>query len=166
MRKLNGRAGFTLIELVIVLIIMAIALGIVTPFMANSFEKYRLRETSRALSEYLRKNRELAISEGIQALVFYVEEDRAFQTRFQKHHEIVSLNVPSFLELIEGVHVEIEVNDPIEILRGEDSHFVFYPMGNAVGGTVKLFFKEERAAVIEIDDLTGSITILKDDRSL
>ncbi|MFQ6104240.1 MAG: Tfp pilus assembly protein FimT/FimU [Candidatus Glassbacteria bacterium] len=166
MTKRCKRAGFTLVELIIVLIIMAIALGIVAPFMAKSFDKYRLRETSRALSDYLRKSREVAIKEGIKAAIYFDEDGGTFQTRYLKHNEVVSLNIPLWFELIEGMKAEIEVNDPIGSLTGEPPHFVFFPMGNAVGGTVRLSLGEDKATIIEIDDITGGIIILKDTSSL
>ncbi len=162
MKSNPGEKGFTLIELVIVLIIMSIALGIVAPFVMTSFDKYRMRETSRGLSNYLRRAREVAINEGTRALIYYVADESAFRTVFQQQGRIVDMGFPVWFEMIDGVEVEVEVNDPFEGFQGEQPHFVFFPMGNAVGGTVKLSMGEERVSIVEIDDLTGGIYIMKD----
>jgi|GEM_PF-851829 len=158
----RGRRAFTLVELIIVLIIMAIAMGIVAPFMASSFDKYRLRETSRGLSSFLRRAREVALKEGIKSLVYFSSEDNTFNVVFQKHGERVPLDFPIWFEVTEGVEVMVEVNDPIEDLWKDTPHFVFFPMGNAVGGTVKLSLKEGDISVVKIDDITGNIAILRE----
>ena len=130
--------GFTLIELLIVLIVMSIALGIVGPFMANSFDSYRLRESSRGLLQYFMRTREAAIEEGARAIVYFDDEEEAFQTVFRRHGEVLPLDFPEWFELAEGVEAEVEMNDPLEGLVDDLPHFVFFPMGNAVGGIVRL----------------------------
>jgi general secretion pathway protein H len=150
--------GFTLIELLIVLIIMSIALGIVGPFMANSFDSYRLRESSRGLLVYLMRTREAAIEEGARAIVYFDDEEVAFQTVFRRHGERLPLEFPEWFELAEGVRAEVEVNDPLEGLVDELPHFVFFPMGNAVGGIVRLSVSG-KTTLVEIDDVTGTVSV-------
>lgn len=157
MRTLSRR-GFTLIELLIVLIIMSIALGIVGPFMATSFDSFRLRESSRGLLEYMRRMREVAIQEGARAVVYFDDEEVAFQTVFKRHGQMIPLDLPRWLDLPEGVRAEVEVNDPLGGLVDEPPHFVFFPMGNAVGGYVRLTVGG-KVTHIEIDDLTGTISV-------
>jgi len=158
----GGNRAFTLVELIIVLIIMSVAMGIVAPFMANSFDKYRLKETSRALSSFFRKSREIALKEGIRSLIYFSSDENSFQVVFRKHGERIPLDYPDRFKVTEGVEVEVEVNDPFSGLMEDIPHFVFFPMGNAVGGTVKLFLKDGQRSVVKIDDITGDIAILRE----
>jgi general secretion pathway protein H len=153
-----GRKGFTLIELLIVLIIMSVALGVVGPFVANSFDKYRLSESARGLLEYFKRTREAAIEEGARAVVYYDDQEVAFRTVFTRHGERIPLDFPHWFDLAEGVQAEVEVNDPLEGLIDELPHFVFFPMGNAAGGIVRLTVGG-KISLVEIDDLTGTISV-------
>jgi general secretion pathway protein H len=155
----RGR-GFTLVELIIVLIIMGIALGIVGPLVMGSLDKYRLHQSTRSLASYFRKTREVALKEGIRAYVYYNPEDGAFQTVFRRHDERVPLTFPEWFELADGVEAEMEVDDRFDLITGDLPHFVFYPMGNASGGTVTLSVDGEAHSVITVDDLTGNIEVL------
>jgi len=57
-----GEKGFTLIELMIVIVIMGSILALAAPRIGRSLEKMRLRSASRELSAVLRYTRQMAIS--------------------------------------------------------------------------------------------------------
>lgn len=57
-----GEKGFTLIELVIVIVIMGVAIALAVPKIGGSLEKMKLRSATRKLSAVMRYTRQMAIS--------------------------------------------------------------------------------------------------------
>ncbi len=62
--------GFTFLELLTVLALMALLLGLVTPTFYRGWERERLRATLRELSATLRVARSVAVTEGARKRVF------------------------------------------------------------------------------------------------
>lgn len=57
-----GEGGFTLIEVIIVIVIMSTAFGLLAPKIGNSLQKMKLRAASQKLAAVLRYSRQMAIT--------------------------------------------------------------------------------------------------------
>jgi prepilin-type N-terminal cleavage/methylation domain-containing protein len=68
---LKTQKGVTLVELLVVLVIMAVALSMVSPSMSNSYENWQLRSTGRQVLATLRFASQTARREAVNLTGFY-----------------------------------------------------------------------------------------------
>lgn len=105
----SGRAGFTLIELILVMALLVVIAAIVTPQMAQFFRGRTLENEARRFMTLTRYGQNRAVSEGIPMLVWIDEQDRRYGLEAQ----------PGFLDQDEdGKAVEYELADELEIEVG------------------------------------------------
>ncbi len=128
----RGQAGFTLIEISVVLVIIALAYGLVTPALSNFITATRLESASRELAMALREARSSAIVSG-RALVFQIDPAG---WRFGDRHGEFDRRVAISL-------IETEI--------------AFYPDGYSTGGRIKLE-SDGRGRIIELHWLTGRVS--------
>lgn len=149
-RSLCHAGGFTLIELMVVLVIIMAVFGLSSVFFASSLPSARLGSTGRELSATLRYARLLAREEGRSKKVA-IDLDRG---RYMIEG-IQTKNIP------EGVSVRI--TDPVsgEITRGGYS-FTFHEYGMAEGGDITLSTKK-RSLRIELDPVLGAVVIKRNE---
>jgi|GEM_PF-1025893 len=76
--------GFTLIELVIVIVIMGAALALAAPRIGKSLENVKLRAAARELSAVLRYTRQMAISKKSEYAVSIFEHGYVYETLARK----------------------------------------------------------------------------------
>lgn len=137
-------AGFTLLEVLVVLLLVVIILGVSSVFLANTLPSNRINAAARDISTLLRQARTFAQMNG------------KIQT--------VKLNLDSKNLTLEGhkprtipPDVNVKVVDVFlgEIYTGEYI-FTFYPHGIIEGGTIVLF-TEKKSLSIEIDPVIGAV---------
>lgn len=134
----SGTQGFTLIELVIVLAILAMASSVVTFSVARVRDKAVLREEAGILRSTLAHARRLSLMERVP----------------------VSLS----LDMESGVYVVLRDGKPTDMKRTMDhrltvagsDEIVFFPKGDSTGGYIKLSDSRQRTYTIEVDNVTGS----------
>ena len=136
--------GFTLLELLIVLVIMVGAVGAATPFFARSMNSVNLNSGARELVVLLKKGANDAVIKS-ESVRFQLDDDnRLYQISGDKKQypwpkEIaVSLKAP-----------------------GRDlgsSMIVFYPDGTTSGGLI-LMRSEKRAYEIDVNWITGRVAL-------
>ena len=130
----GGQAGFTLIEISVVLVIIALAYGLVTPALSNFIAATRLESASRQLAMALREARSTAIVSG-RALAFQIDPATA-SWRFGDRHG----------EFDRGVTIGLI-----------ESEIAFYPDGYSTGGRITLE-SDGRGRIIELHWLTGRVS--------
>ena len=139
--------GFTLVELLVVLVLAALLVGLVGPQLASGVPGSELRAGARDLASALRQARADAISSGEeQRLVLNVEDNR-----FELSGSGRSGSLPGDLRL------------RIDTSRGEviDQHRAgirFFADGSATGGRIQLN-GNGRILVVDVDWLTGRTRI-------
>lgn len=143
---MKNRNGFTLLEIIIVLFLMALILGLSTLFFANTLPSSRLNATAREISATIRHARDLAVING--------------------EKQTMTINLDSRYYGIEGIArknitsgISLKVIDPLlgEVSKGEYL-FIFNATGAMEGGTIVLS-TEKRTVSIQLDPVVGSVIV-------
>ena len=132
-------AGFTLLELIIVLFLMTLILGMSTLFFANVLPSNRLNAT-------IREARSLARINGVSQVVTIDFDSGQYGIEGRGSREIPS-------------DISIKVIDPAagEVRQGK-YQFIFHPSGGIEGGTIVLW-NTKKVIAIEPDPVAGSVVI-------
>jgi len=142
----RSEPGFSLLELILVLAIMALGFTFVAPNFARSLDGLRFRAAAREVADALRQARGIALSQGREAVFFLdVTGHRYRIDRQRKFHSL-----PEFVELTLET-AESETNDSGGNIR-------FFPDGSATGGRVTLTWGE-RQRWVDVNWLTGRVTV-------
>lgn len=139
----NGRArGFTLVEIMVVMVMIALILGLVATSMSRSISSAEARAASRNLVASLRYTRARAIIDK-QERVFQVNtEERSYQAPGRK-----------LVKLPEGVDVTITTARS-EVTSESVYGIRFFPDGGSTGGHIELTVND-REYRVNVAWLTG-----------
>ncbi len=142
----GGEAGFTLLELIIVMFLITLMLGLSAAFFANTLPSGRFNATAREIASAIRQARHLAALNG--------------------EKQVITIDMDSGRYGIEGRSekslppgIAIKVIDPLagDITNGK-YHMTFHAAGSSEGGTIVLW-NSSRAAHISIDPVAGAVII-------
>jgi len=140
--------GFTLLELIVVMALMAILMTLVPPMISSALPGAQLKSASRELAAGLRFARNHALTAREESTLTLNVEKHSFQVTGRKKN----YSIPEKLK-IELLTAESET-------RGESIGAIrFFPDGGSTGGRVTLSYGE-RAFGIDVDWLTGKVRIL------
>ncbi len=175
-----GSRGFTLFELIVVLLIIGVMMALVSPRLLGSLTKVNLKTSAQKISSSLRYARSQAVSEQtIYHAVFDFEkkglfinaekpqdnEDNYFKAEFESAEtddtEAGENRTESYF-LPEDVKFEKAMTTNDEIDSGLFD-IVFYPAGNSSGGSVVLIDEKERRFQISVDFITGIVKLTEPD---
>jgi general secretion pathway protein H len=142
--RTGSRRGFTLVELLVVLAIAALAMSAVPPLFSAAMPGVEMKAAARRTVSSLRLARELAIRQGTEvALVVDVEQHRL---ELQGHR---SLTLPKRLA------VTLEAADR-EMLDEQRGAIRFFPDGSSTGGRI-ILASDESGYQVGVVWLTGRI---------
>lgn len=140
--------GFTLIELVVTLFILALAAGVVAPSVVSGVGTLRARTEAAGIATFLRAAREQAVA-----------HNRTYEVRVKSEEGIVELRagntVPATRRLASGLHVTAE--PPAAQL------ITFSPQGLSSGSRLRVDMAG-RGYLITVDPLTGRVATRRADR--
>ena len=143
---LRDSGGFTLLELIIVLALMALIMGLSTVYFAGSLPSSRLTAVVRELSALVRYGESLAMSSGETQTVFIDLDSRSY-----------GMERKGFKFLPPGI--QVTVADPFygQITRGR--YLVrLLPAGGIEGGTVTLQQGRRKISLL-MDPVVGVVTV-------
>ncbi len=143
-------AGFTLMELLLVLSIAGLLLAMTPALLHKAFPVLKLKAAARDLVQEIRYVQNAAIINGRVAEIRFDLEHGAYRSDLVNGGELRALP--------EGLSLSQE-SDRFQIspVAGE-AHLVFYPDGSAKGGTLYLGNEHQRLA-IHVDWLTSRIRL-------
>lgn len=141
--------GFTLVELLVVLLLMALSASLVFGLNLRQRDSLTLRDFGVSLGGYLQLARSTALTEGRSAFCLLDREKRVISC------SLLSKNLP----LPQGVRV---VADGLPETDADLMLMEYFMDGSASGGRLILRFKESSAS-IEVDPLLGETTYLFED---
>jgi len=146
-------SGFTLIEMVSVLVLVALLMGLVTPFVMTTLDRIQGDSSVRKLASMLASARSQAVATKT-SLVFQGDLDQnqywVIDPKTERSSEVIELDrMIQFLEF----------NDGEESLRDGIFSVTFYPLGNTSGGTILLEPSDADADApsfaLTVDPITG-----------
>lgn len=130
-------AGFTLIELIVVILIIGISAAVVIVSAGRVYDKRAYNETSKRVFITLKHAREVALMERI-PVTFRVDED----------------SNSYWLEKNGAIHGSKQNMPALIRIAGES--IIFFPKGNSSGGSITIKDGKGREFFIEIDPVLGT----------
>ena len=141
----SGLAGFTLIEMIVVLAIIGLLLAVIMPHVGRGIGPHALVATAHDVAAALRLAREQAISTN--QPIRFVAAANTFGSSGDKHLQHVPQGIA--LAISDGVQPGVGKNvDAIE----------FFPDGSSTGGAVEVIAGTARYAVL-VNWISGNVSI-------
>ena len=185
---ITDRKGFTLIEVIIVVVIMSVAIGLAVPRIGKSLEKMKLKSAVRKFSAVLRYTRQMAISRKKEYMVTILsnEDDAVSQYKYIKVErkgnkkdsfsddeeiEATENKGPNFTETnilekpvvidLEKIQISYQQKDREgDYQEGGSGEISFYPKGESNGGRVIFSMEGVKLAFkVDIDLVTGRVKV-------
>lgn len=156
--SLHHSAGFTLIELIIVLMIIGISLGLVGFFVNQGASNLEIKRFAKEIATTLKYARNQAVSKKKVYSFIMRESDGTYglyETDITEHNEdtepvaVMSRSVPEKLK--------IRFDE-----RGEGALRIdFFPGGNSTGGVIDIRNQADRSLLVTVNRITGKVEISK-----
>jgi prepilin-type N-terminal cleavage/methylation domain-containing protein len=164
----RGEAGFSLIELLIVLVLLGLVIGIGMPRMQDWLDRYRVRTAAQSLAADMQLQRMRAVSRNTtHAIVFDAVAGTYLLWEGDPVNGLNTQLVPEAIGLPFGITFTDPIDDPIELTwNGNADVAVFHPDG-AVNGRLA---QENEITItnangfsfrVVMNQVTGRITVLE-----
>ncbi len=148
MKIKQSQSGFTLLELIVVMVMIAVIAGFFSSGMMKSLNKAKLRAVSKDLVSAIRYTRGQAVVKHEQKTITFNVEKKTYKAPRKK-----TVNIPDEIEMYVYT-AESEVPD-------ESSGSIrFFSDGSSTGGWVKLV-QGEKIWKINVNWLTGEIAMVE-----
>jgi general secretion pathway protein H len=148
MTRHRDAAGFTLVEVMVVMVIIALVMGLVATSMSRSISGAEARAASRDLVASLRYTRARAIIDKAEQVFLVDTETRSYQAPGRER-----------VELPEGVDLTI-TTATTELVSDAVSGIRFFPDGGSTGGHIELTVNK-REYRVNVAWLTGETQLEK-----
>ena len=143
----NSQDGYTLLELLIVIAILALMTGLTVTHLSGSREGPRFEAAVRDIAATLRLTRSTALTEG-HAVAFWMDVGK-------KQYGFDGSAVKAVTQ--DGVSLTA-YSAREEQLQEDEARIVFFPDGSATGGIIVLEARNRHAS-LNIDWMTGNVDV-------
>lgn len=140
-------AGFTLVELIVVLAIGGLLLALTPPLITSALPGVELKAGARRAAGALRQTREIAIANGGEAIWLLDTESGRYQIEGR----------PNRGSLPDGIAIEL-VTARDELRDDRVGGIRFFPDGSSSGGRV-ILKRDDRGYQVGVNWLTGRILV-------
>jgi general secretion pathway protein H len=159
------KKGFSLIELIVVLLIISLSISLVTPSLSRFSRTIELKAAAKKVSGILRYYRSEAVNKGQVYQVLFDSDLREVRVQSMELTEEKAgaekkegESPQKIYFLPEGVHIkEIKVESPQ--YSSDLPTIEFYPNGGSNGGTIFLDSEDRKGYRIKIHFLTGMVEV-------
>jgi general secretion pathway protein H len=152
--------GFSLIEMVVVMVLLSLAVALVTPSLSKFSRSVELKAAAKKISGILRYYRSEAVNKGQVFRVFFDPDLREVKVQPMESTEEKGEDKPpqKIYSLPQGIHMkEIKVESPQ--YSSDFPTVEFYPNGGSNGGTILLDSEDRKGYRIRIHFLTGTVQV-------
>ena len=146
MWSVGSESGFTLVELLVALAILALVLAVVPPLLPDVIDSARLRNAQRDLVSGLRYARSQAVNSQ-QAVTVGINVGTGTMQVLDRRR---NLSIPDGVSLTLVTAQQEQVSEREGAIR-------FYPDGSSTGGRVS-FRQGDRVSLIDVNWLTGRVS--------
>lgn len=146
--------GFTLIELVVVLILIGISVALVAPTISHSLERAQFRKDIRSVSAMLTLARSQAIAHKVPyTLSIDLDKHTVWVDTAQQRDESTTKHITrSPLSHTDTLQVNTQNREKTSGI----GTLVFYPNGSSGGGTIRMGHNSQKETVeIDVNIVTG-----------
>jgi general secretion pathway protein H len=146
--RAEAQAGFTLLELMAVLALMALLLGLVLPSLLHSWEREKNRATLRELTAALRTARSEAVTRSRTVRLFLNLKTGRYRLEGSDHG---------------GVLTGVSLSDARLVwqdLEKSQGYIAFYGDGSSSGGKLALVEPRGRRYLVEVKPITGKVSMI------
>ncbi|MGD0915727.1 MAG: GspH/FimT family pseudopilin [Thermodesulfobacteriota bacterium] len=157
--------GFSLIEVIVVLLIIGLTIALVTPSLSRFSSTVELKASAKKISAILRYYRSEAINQGKVYQIFFdsdlneVRVQPAASTEEKGESEKKGENdAQKTYALPKGVHIK-EVKVELTQYPSDLPTIEFYSNGGSNGGTITLDSQDRQGYKIEVNFLTGIVAL-------
>jgi general secretion pathway protein H len=147
----RAQAGFTLLELLAVLALMALLLGLVLPRLLHSWEREKHRAALRGLASALRTARSEAVTECRKVRLFLNLKTGRYRLEGSPQRGTVT-----------GVSLD-GASLVWQNLEKSQGYIAFYGDGSSSGGKVALVMPPGRRYLLEVKPVTGKVSLVAED---
>ena len=162
-------SGFTLFELLVVILIISLISAFVMPRMAASLPGVQLKSTTRAVAASLRYARSKAVSESRPYVAIFDNRQKLLAVEpIGKSIDGAELNSIREILITSKLQKIYEIPDEIELAvlnhntadeKSDAFQILFFPRGDSTGGKIVLQNPRRRQFTVTVDRITGSVEI-------
>jgi len=166
--------GFSLMEMMVVLVIMGLGLLMVAPSLSHLSKTMELKAAAKKVSAILRYSRSEAVNQGRTYQVFFDSELRKVKVTVadaaapqeetdikEKKEEKSGDNKEKIYDLPVGVQIKEVILTGSPSPPSEIPMIQFYPNGGSNGGSILIESKDQKGYRIQVRFLTGMVEIEK-----
>jgi general secretion pathway protein H len=149
----KNSSGFSLVELIMVLLLIGISMAIVLPNVDKGLQEREVRSSALGLAAVARDLRSRALSDGVpQQLVVNLPQNSYLVSRTRE------VRLPADVKFISV--------DGGESLDRDTKRFYFFPNGSSLGGDIVLADSDKGISyLIHMEPLTGRIEVSRGNQS-
>jgi general secretion pathway protein H len=137
------KRGFTLIELVVTLFVIALAAGVAAPSIARGVDTVRIRAEAGGIATFLRAAREQAVT-----------HNRTYEVRVKPDEGLVELRTGDAVSATKRLAAGVRVTADSPTARA----ITFLPQGVTSGGRLRVEMPGRQGYLIILDALTGRVS--------
>jgi len=155
--------GFSLIELIVVLVLISLSLSLIAPSLSRFSKTIELKGAVKRISAILRYCRSEAINRGTVYQVFFNSELREIRVQsvaLPEEKGKDERNSPKTYPVPIGVNIK-EVKTESPLYPSDLPTIEFYPNGGSNGGTILLDTEDQSGYRITVNFLTGIVAVEK-----
>lgn len=167
-RILRSTLGFSLLEMIVVLVIVGIAAALLAPTVGNSLDKFKFKSIARQVSASLRNARSQAVANKVNFEVSFDPENNKYSIAPEQLEDDgasgreggrregsdgsgAQARAPKHQFLPKGISLRTE--------SGRSQKIVFFPRGNSTGGRIEIERSGGDKLIITVDRITGRVKV-------